>query len=168
MCPVDTERRPTKWRFTSGEAVVRAVEDLAAHGIPEDQVDVFVLDESGRPARKLDFRKEPGTARGALIGGGVGAAVGLTVFLVASLVGTLGLEPLNSISPLGVMYLVGACAATGIPIGAAFGLAGLIGGTRIAAPDGDQQTFLVVVDTRENAGVARRTLQHAGGQEAYD
>jgi hypothetical protein len=144
--------------------VARAVDSLVANSIPADELDVYVVDESGKPTRKLNIRDEPGTRRGAILGAVVGASLGLLLVVLAFL-DVLGESWIASFGPnafLAGVALVCVSGAAGVPIGAVIGMGHWQGRKKISVPDLERGGVIVVVQTDEMADVARRVLRDTG------
>lgn len=153
-----------KGYFRRSSDVSRAVDSLVANSIPVDELDVYVVDEAGKPIRKLNIRDEPGTRRGAIMGGIVGASLGALLAILAW-IDLLGEAWISAFGPnvfLSGMALTCVSGAAGVPIGAVIGMGHWQGRKKISVPDLESGGVIIVVQTDEMADVARRILQDTG------
>ena len=144
--------------------VSRGVDSLVANSIPVDELDVYVVDELGKPTRRLAIRDEPGTTRGAIIGALVGACLGALMVALVFL-GLLGESWIDSFGPniyISTLALICVPAVAGVPIGAVIGMGHWQGRKRISVPEIQSGGVIVVVQTDELADVARRVLRDTG------
>ena len=160
----DPPNHTIKGYYRQPRDVSRAVESLVANSIPVDELEVYVVDDSGKPTRKLNIRDEPGTRRGAIIGALVGASLGFLVVLLVFL-DVIGGAWIDAFGPnvfLSAVALVCVSGAAGVPIGAVIGMGHWEGRKKISVPHLDSGGVIVVVQTDELADVARRVLQDTG------
>ena len=144
--------------------VSRAVDSLAANSIPVDELEVYVVDQLGKPTRKLAIRDEPGTRRGAVLGALVGASIGALVIALVFL-GVLGESWTDAFGPnllLSAVALICVSGAAGVPIGAVIGMGHWEGRKKVSVPEIEAGGVIVVVQTDELADVARRVLRDTG------
>ena len=144
--------------------VSRAVDSLVANNIPVDELDVYVVDELGRPTRRLSIRDEPGTTRGAIAGAIMGASLGAVVLALVFL-GVLGESWIDAFGPnvyISTLALLCVPAAAGVPIGAVIGMGHWQGRKKVSVPEVETGGVIVVVQTEELADVARRVLRDTG------
>lgn len=154
-----------KGYFQRPHDVSSAVDGLVASSIPIDELEVYVVDESGKPIRKLMIRDEPGTRRGAITGAIVGAGLGALVAILiwADVLGAEWAAALGPNALISGLALTCVSAAAGVPIGAAFGMGRWQGRKKISVPSLDSGgSVVVVVQTDELADVARRILRESG------
>lgn len=163
--PIDPIGKQTvKGLYRTPGDVSRAVDSLVANSVPADDVDVYVVDELGRPTRRLSIRDEPGTTRGAIVGAVVGASLGVVVLALVFL-GVLGASWIEAFGPnvaISALALIFVPAAAGVPIGAVIGMGHWQGRKKISVPEIDTGGVIVVVQTDELADVARRVLRDTG------
>lgn len=153
--------------FHRPDDVARAVERLAAESVPADEVDVYVVDDTGATTRRISVQDEPGTLKGAIAGAAGGALVGLVIVILAVLdvFGEVAVDPLGATSLLGAIRTMVASAAMGVPIGAILGMGHWQGKKRMVASDFSGGAVKVVVETDELTDVARRVLREAGADQ---
>lgn len=163
--PADPIGKQTiKGLYRQPRDVSRAVESLVANSIPVDELEVYVIDELGKPTRRISIRDEPGTRRGAILGALVGASLGAVVVAFVFL-GVLGESWIAAFGPnilLSAVALIGVSGAAGVPIGAVIGMGHWEGRKKVAVPDLDSGGVIVVVQTDDLADVARRVLRDTG------
>jgi hypothetical protein len=150
--------------FDSRERVSDAVRRLSENSVPADQIEVFVLDQSGRPARRIPVEDESGTLRGAIIGGIGGALLGVTVvgLTVGGVIGPEGANPFEMRTLMGALRAILTLAAAGVPLGAILALGHWQGRKKIGLDEVERGSLLVVVDTEELAQVARQVFEDSG------
>jgi hypothetical protein len=159
---------PIKGRFRDSEHAAKAVERLADHSIPADEVRVFVVDDDGKPKRRIAVREGFGSKRGAIIGGLVGAGLGavLALLVQADLLSSASIGGLNEAAPFfSVLWVAVAGGAVGVPIGAVVGMGHLLRRQRMTVSPTDPMSVMVIVETRELADEARRILREAGADD---
>jgi hypothetical protein len=163
--PIDPSGKQTiKGLYGRPDDVSRAVDSLVANSIPVDALDVFVVDELGKPIRKLNVRDEPGTRRGALLGALVGASLGAIVVALV-LLGVLGEALIDAFGPnafLSALALIFVSGAAGVPIGAVIGMGHWEGRKKVSVPEIENGGVIVVVQTDELGDVARRVFRDTG------
>ncbi len=147
--------------FDDADGVARAVEELGAASVPADEIDVYVIDGHGERDRRVSVERRFGTTRGAVLGAVGGAALGLAAVVVAFFAQGPG-DPLGITSLSGIVRVVGASAAMGIPIGAVLAMGRWRGRTTLQTSDFANGGVAVVVETDQLSDVARRVLEDAG------
>ncbi|MGE0161263.1 MAG: hypothetical protein AB7T31_17845 [Gemmatimonadales bacterium] len=156
---------PIEGRFETAESAAQAVEHLIDANIPTDQIDVYTIDRSGNRGPKAKMSQAPGVKRGALIGAAVGAVFGLLAFIAVGVTGSFGVDDVATLTAVHALYYIGACAAAGVPLGAAIGMTGWIGKRRLDTAGSHAQSFVVVVRTDSLGDEARHALRAAGATD---
>jgi hypothetical protein len=156
--------------FRNPDGVAHVIERLGAAGVPVDEVEVFVVDGAGKPARKIAVHQESGTLKGALWGGLVGACVGMVAALLAMLgsfgnFGSAGPEGFFPSPLLGLLGWTGASMAMGVPIGAVIGMGRWQGAREVPSRHPDGGGVMVLIRTAELRDRARRILLDCGAED---
>jgi hypothetical protein len=147
--------------FEDKEHVELALASLARHDVPEEAIDLVVIDPEGLHSRQVSASAPTGWLRGLLVGGIGGAVFGAAVLFGIPIVpsGVAGVLPASAASTLLLGLLAGGIA--GATIGAFIAVAR--GGRAPVSGDEAARSVLVVSVRGESvADTARAVLAEAG------
>lgn len=152
--------------FGDRGSATAAVHGLAERSVPADTIDVYVLDRTGVPTRRVEVEDESGVLHGVLLGLAAGTVVGLGIVVLAA-TGVLvdsDIDLLTYDSITWAFRVVALTALASVPLGGVLGLGRWRARKKISVDETESGSIVVVVATDEPTELARQVLREAGAR----